>query len=42
MTLLDENNSLIIMIDIQEKLVAALEKNTIISKAQNLHLRQKY
>lgn len=36
MKLLDENDSLIILIDIQEKLVASLEKDTIVSKAAKL------
>ena len=36
MKLLNENDSLVLIIDIQERLVAALEKDTIVSKATKL------
>lgn len=34
--MLNVNNSLVLMIDIQERLVAALEKDTIVAKAQKV------
>lgn len=36
MALLNENDSLLLIIDIQDRLVAALEKDTIVSKASKL------
>ena len=36
MKLLNEKDSLVIVIDIQDKLVAALEKDTVVSKAAKL------
>lgn len=36
MKLLDENDSLLLIVDIQDRLVAALEKDTVVSKAAKL------
>lgn len=36
MNTLDQNNSLLLLIDIQEKLVAMLEKNTVVRKSTTL------
>ena len=36
MTIADESNSLLLIIDIQEKLAAALEKDTVVQKAAKL------
>ncbi len=36
MNMLDENNSLLLLIDVQEKLVAMLEKNTVVKKSNTL------
>ena len=36
MNTLDENNCLLLLIDVQEKLVAMLEKNTVVRKSNTL------